>query len=137
MNSIIAVTDNYILQAPLLAKHRQTLEWISASVLWKRELAFFQKLLEKYAPDMTEPAERQRLEHFQNIVLYYRFELIDKLTSALRGHEKKLAEMFETKDETKVEYFKEHEGLMTEMQSLSQQFTHNKEELYAFIETFM
>ncbi|MBT1690737.1 hypothetical protein [Dawidia soli] len=137
MISVTAVTDNYILQAPLLQKHKHTLEWLSAAVLWKRELAFFQKLLDRYAPQIKEPDDRKRLEHFQNVVIYYRYELIDKLTGQLRLHEKKLAEMLETKDETKVEYFKEHEGLMNELQALSDQFAQNKSALYSFIEAFM
>src|SRR5690242_6740666 len=109
MISVTAVTDNYILQAPLLLKHKQTLEWLSASVLWKRELAFFQKLLDKYAPQVSAVEGKKKLDHFQNVVVYYRFELIDALASKLRQHEKKLAEMLESRDETKIDYIKEHE----------------------------
>jgi len=137
MISVTAVTDNYILQAPLLLKHKQTLEWLSASILWKRELAFFQKLLDKYAAQVKEPEDKKKIEHFQNVTVYYRYELIDTFASRLRQHEKNLAEMLESRDETKIDYIKEHEGLMNELEALSKQFTQNKEELYSFIETVM
>lgn len=137
MISVTAVTDNYILQAPLLLKHKQTLEWLSAAILWKRELAFFQKLLDKYAPQVTTPEGKKKLDHFQNVIVYYRYELIDGLASKLRQHEKKLAEMLESRDETKIDYIKEHDGLMNELETLSKQFTQNKEELFSFVETVM
>jgi len=137
MISVTSVTDNYILQAPLLHKHRQTLDWLSTAVLWKRELAFFQKLLDRYAPQVKDTEGKKKLEHFQNVNIYYRHELIDKLTCQLRAHEHKLAEMLESRDETKIGYFKEHEGLINELEAMSAQFTRNKEELFSFIEALM
>jgi hypothetical protein len=137
MISVTSITDSYILQPTLLAKHHRTLGWLSAAVLWKRELSFFQKLLDQYAPKFSALDDKKKIDHFQNLIIYYKCELIDALTSRLRQHEKKLAEMFETKDETKVDYFKEHEDLMGELESFSTQFTQNKEELFAFIEKVM
>lgn len=137
MISVTSVTDNYILQAPLLHKHKQTLEWLSSAVLWKRELAFFQKLLDRYAVKVKKTEDKKKLDHFQNIIIYYRHELIDATTSHLRAHEKKLAEMLESRDETKIDYIKEHEGLMNELEALNTQFIKNKEELFSFIEPLM
>jgi phosphoenolpyruvate carboxylase len=137
MISVTAVTDNYILQAPLLHKHKDTLEWLSAAVLWKRELAFFQKLLDKYAPQVKKDEDKKKLEHFQNVNIYYRYELIDTLTSRLRQHEKNLAEMLESRDETKIGYIKEHEGLMNELEAMNKQFVKNKEDLFSFVESLM
>jgi hypothetical protein len=137
MISVTSVTDNYILQAPLLDKHRKSLEWLSAAVLWKRELAFFQKLLDRYAPKVDSPDGKKKVDHFQNVIIYYKCELIDAFTTRLRLHEKNLAEMLESRNETKIEYFKEHEGLMNELEALEKQFTKNKEELFAFIEELM
>ena len=98
----------------MLGKHRKTLKWLSAAVLWKRELAFFQKLLDKYAPKFLTSAEKKQIDHFQSIIIYYNGELIDGLTTRLRLHEKKLSEMLQSHDETKMEYFKEHNHLMNE-----------------------
>lgn len=137
MISITSITDNYILQPSLLMKHKKTLEWISAAVLWKIELTFFQKLLDQYAAKFSATEDKKKIDHFQNIIIYYKFQLIDTLTTRLRLHEKKLAEMLETKDETKTEYFTEHEGLMNELEALNTQFIQNKTDLFSFIEKVM
>lgn len=137
MISVTSVTSKYILQPSLINKHQVTLEWLSAAVLWKRELVFFQKLLDQYAPKYTATEEKKQISHFQNVIIYYNAELIDALTARLRLHEKKLAEMLETRDETKTEYFKEHDGLMAELESLNNHFLQLKEELFSFIEKVM
>lgn len=137
MVSVTSVTNNYILQPSLLGKHKETLGWLSAAVLWKRELAFFQKLLDQYAPKCAAAEDKKKLDHFQNVIIYYKCELIDALTSRLRLHEKNLAEMLESRDETKIDYIREHDGLMNELESLNTQFLQNREGLFSFIEKIM
>jgi hypothetical protein len=137
MISVIAQTDNYIVQPSLLAKHKKTLESLSAAVLWKRELAFFQKLLDQYAPRFSSTDDKKRIDHFQSIILYYKGELIDALAAKLRLHEKKLADILERHDETGTAYFQEHEALISEVESLSAQLGQYKEELFSFIEKAM
>ena len=137
MISVTSVTDRYALQPAVLAKHKKTLEWLSATVLWKRELAFFQKLLDRYAPSYSTENDKKKIDHFQSIITYYRDELINSLATRLREHERKLAEALETRDETKTDYFKEHDTLMNELESLHDQVAQYKEELFAFIEEAM
>lgn len=137
MISVTSVTDNYILQPTLLHKHKKTLEWPSTVILWKRELAFFQKLLDQYALKFSSMDDKKKIDHFQNLIIYYKGELIDALSTRLRLHEKKLAEMLEFRDETKTDYFKEHDGLMNELEALNTQFLNNKEEFFEFIEMAM
>lgn len=137
MISVTSVTNNYILQSSLLIKHKKTIEWISAGVLWKMELTFFQKLLEQYASKYSATEDMKKIDHFQNVITYYKSELIDDLTTRLRLHEKKLAEMLETRDETKTEYFTEHGGLMNELEAFNTQFIQNKANLFSFIEKVM
>jgi len=133
----ISITDQYILQPGLLDKHKKTLDWLSASVLWKRELMFFQKLLDQYAPRFSAVDDKKKIDHFQNLLLYYRGEAVDTLTHKLRQHEKQLASMLETQDETKTEYFKEHDVLMAEMSTFNTQFAKYKAALFTFIEPKM
>ncbi len=137
MVSPTSTTDKYAIQPSLLAKHRKTLEWLSAATLWKRELTFFQKLLDEYSPKLKTIESKQRIDHFQNIITYYKGELIDSFMTRLRQHEKELAHMLETKDESRIEYFKEHDALMTELESLGNQFAEYKEDLFGFVETVM
>ncbi len=134
MISVTSATDKYILQPSLLSKHRKSLEWLSSAALWKRELSFFQKLLDQYSSKLTSLDDKKKIDHFQSLITYYNGELIDGFTSRLRQHEKNLADMLKRKDESKTGYFKQHEVLMTELDSLSRQFTEYKEEFFDFIE---
>jgi hypothetical protein len=137
MISPIGGTKEYILQPSLLTKHMKTLEWLSATVLWKKELMFFQKLLDQYAGKFTTAEDKRRVYHLQNIIIYYKDELIDSLASKLRLHEKKLADMLESKDELKTAYIQEHHALMNELQAASDQFRNYKEELFSLVEKIM
>lgn len=137
MISVTSVTDRYILQPSLINKHKKSLEWLSATILWKRELAFFQKLLDQFAPKFTSAEDKKKVGHFQSLITYYNAEVIDSLATRLRLHEKRLAEMLESRDESRTEYFKEHEALMAELESMNIQFTDYKDELFAFIEKVM
>ena len=137
MISPISITDKYILQPTLLNKHQMTLEWLSAAMLWKQELGFFQKLIDEYAPKYSGPDELKQVDHFKNLINYYNRDLIDSIMQRLRSHENKLAEMLRLRDETKTEYFAEHDDLMSELESLNNRFAQIKLELFLFIETAM
>lgn len=133
MVSVTSVTNKYILQPGLLVKHKETLQWLSAAAFWKKELAFFQKLLDQCALNSFDYEKHKKIGHFQSIITYYNGELIDALTSRLHLHEKRLAQMLAYRDETKTEYFKEHDSLMEELESLHNQFMQNKEDLFSFL----
>jgi hypothetical protein len=137
MISVTSVTDNYILQPSLFQKHKSTVEWLSATLFWKRELKFFQKLLDRFSPQFTSENDKKKVDHFQSIITYYNGELIDVFKSRLRQHEKHLAEMLHNKDEADTQYFKEHQTLMNDLDSIDRQLNEYKEEFYIFIETAM
>jgi hypothetical protein len=134
MISVTSTTDRYSLQPSVLAKHKKTQEWISATLLWKLEVGFFQKILDQYASKFTDPEDKKTISHFQSLITYYRGELIDVLAAKLRSHEKDLAEALESRDETKTQYFTEHDALMSQLDSAQVQFTQYKEDFFQFIE---
>jgi hypothetical protein len=134
MVSVTAVTNNYIIQATLLEKHRKTLDWISATHLWKREFLFFQKLLDQHAPQFFTLEDKKKIDHFQYLLLYYNGELVDHLRKKLHEHENRLSDLLLTKNELKTEYFKEHDALMNELNSFQTSFVSYKNELFQFIE---
>lgn len=137
MISVTSVTGDYILQPSLMEKHRKTLTWLSSTLLWQREFNFFQKLLDQNASKFTTVDDKKRIDHFQNLIIYYRDELIIELQRKLREHENRLADMLKTKDELKTEYFKEHDTLMQELDAFNIRFMEYKEELFGFIEKVM
>ncbi len=134
MISVTSGTNEYILQPSLLEKHRVTLNWLSSTLLWQREFNFFQKLLDQNAAKFTSVDDKKKIDHFQNLIIYYLGELIPELRKKLRDHENRLADMLKTKNELKTQYFKEHETVMQELESFNIRFVEYKEELFEFIE---
>jgi hypothetical protein len=63
--------------------------------------------------------------------------VIDGLRKKLREHESKLADILQTKNELKTEYFKEHDAVMQELESFQIRFIEYKEGLFEFIEKSM
>ena len=129
MISVTGVTNNYVLQPALLDKHTKTLAWLSATALWKSELAFFQKQLDGLSALRLTREERSEVTHFQNLVLFYNVEVIEDMRKKLRNHESKLARMLETKSEWETQYYKEHGDLMQEAGALSERFENLKVDL--------
>lgn len=137
MISVLSTTGKYILQPSLMDMHRQSQSWASTCQLWKQELAFFKKLLSAYASNLPDVAERKKADHFENLIMYYDGELIEGAQKKIRDHEKRLATMLQSENESDTQYFKEHQGLMNELQAVDSSFNEMKGELYAFIELRM
>lgn len=137
MISVTSVTKNYILQPSLIEKHRKTLNWLSATLLWHREFAFFQKVLDQNAPKLTTVEDKKIIGHLQSLITYYSNEVLIDLQKKLRDHEHRLAEMLKTRDELKTGYFKEHDALMLELDTFNNTFSDFKEEFFEFIEKAM
>lgn len=137
MISVLGTTNKYILQPSLMEMHHQSLEWLSYSVLWKRELVFFQKLLEQYAARFTELDDKKKIDHFQHIITYYKGEVVDELRKKLKMNEHKLAEMLQTLNEADTEYFKDHKKIMDEAISFAKTFNEFKHDFFEFIEKVM
>jgi hypothetical protein len=134
MISVTGQSGKYILQPSLVGMHRETTEWISACELWKRELAFFQKLLDQHAPKAAEVEFKKQIDHYQHLITYYQGELVDLLRKKLKDHEKKLALMLNELKESDTEYFKEHAGMMEEVSDFAKVFAEFKHSFFAFIE---
>lgn len=134
MISVTAATGKYILQPSLVTMHQESLNWISATELWKRELVFFQKLLDQHAPKQKNIEFKKQIDHYQHIITYYQGELVDELRKKLRNHEHRLAIMLQELNEADVEYFKEHQAVIDSMSSFSKVFAEFKHSFFEFIE---
>ena len=133
MISITSTTKNYILQPGLIKNHKKTLSWLSSSMMWKSEINFFQKALEEKAIFITKEADKKKVDHFQNLFIYYNGEVIDELRSKLRKHEDALTSVLKSKNETDTKYFKEHDSLMDELESFSKSYAELKNDFIKFI----
>lgn len=134
MISVLSTTNKYILQPSLLDMHKQSTEWLSATVFWKREVAFFQKLLENKSSYFSSEEDKKKIGHFQSLVTYYGGELIDTLAGRLRNHENGLARVLQALNETDTIYYTEHKKLMEELDAFALQFTNLKHDLFQLIE---
>jgi len=132
MISVTGTTGNYILQPILIEKHSETIDWLSSSILWKSELNAFQKILDDRTSWITSIEGKKSLDHFQNLIIYYKGEVVDDLRKKLRDHESKLAKMLESKDETDTQYYKEHDGIMDQLEIFSNIFKQFRTEFFEF-----
>lgn len=134
MISVTGATGKYILQPSLVTMHQESLNWISATALWKRELSFFQKLLDQHTNKMDSVEFKKQVDHYQNLITYYAGELVDELRKKLRTHEHNLANMLQEMNESDVEYFKEHQGVIDQVSAFSKVFAEFKHSFFEFIE---
>jgi len=134
MISVLSSTGKYLLQPSLMEMHHSSLEWLSTSVLWKQEVAFFQKLLDRYSPQITSVEDKKKVSHFQNLITYYGGELIDTLRKKVKHHEHKLADRLQELKTTDTEYYQEHGELMEELSAFLKTFNSFKSEFFIFIE---
>jgi len=134
MISILSTTGKYMLQPSLIDMHKQSMQWLSQAELWKKELAFFQKVLDKFASSFKTEEQKKRIDHFQNMITYYNGEVVDGLRKKIRTHEGHLANMLQTLNEADTEYFKEHGSVMDELITFQLSFNELKHEFFEFME---
>lgn len=134
MISVLAPTGKYILQPSLQEMHSTSLQWLSALELWKKEVGFFQKLLDRHTEQITDANVKKQVDHFQHLITYYGGELISRLRKRLHQHEGSLARMLREMDESDTQYFHEHQGIMDELSSFQKTFYQFKHDFIEFIE---
>jgi hypothetical protein len=135
MISVTGTTGKYILQPQLLEKHSEALRWLSASMLWKSEVIVFQKILDERAPLFDNTESKKKIDHFQNLIIYYKGEVIDALRKKIRDHEIRLAQMLELENESDTQYYREHQAIMDEASTFSKVFTEFRNDFLHFMET--
>jgi len=134
MISVTGVTGKYILQPGLVTMHQESLNWLSTTEHWKRELSFFQKLLDTYTSNFTTVETKKQIDHYQHLITYYKGELVDQLKKKIREHEHKLARMLSEVNEADVEYIHEHTEVIDELISFNKVYTEFKNSFFEFVE---
>lgn len=134
MVSVLASTGRYILQPSIIEMHTTTLEWLSALELWKKEVQFFQKLLDQHTTQISNLEIKKQVDHFQHLITYYGGELISLLRKKLHQHESNLAHMLKEADESETAYFYEHKAMMEELDAFRKTFYQFKHDYIEFIE---
>lgn len=113
-------------------------EWKSEVEMWKQELQFFQKLLDKYASSMSTIEQKQKMDHFQHLIIYYNGELLDYFKQKARRHAKYLAEHVENnKPLNKEEYQEKYGTVNNQINAFSSEFRKYKKDFFQFMENVL
>ncbi len=134
MVSSIASAGRNILQPSIVEMHTTSLEWLSALKLWKKEVQFFQKLLDQHTSQISNLEIKKQVDHFQHLITYYGGELISVLRKKLHQHEKNLVQMLKESDDTETGYYYEHKAMIEELEAFRKTFYQFKHDYIEFIE---
>ena len=128
-------SSEYLIERSLDELHQQSVKWNSDIELWKIELNFFQKLLDKYSVEFDTVDEKKEIDHFQNLITYYSGELLDEFRQLVRRHETTLAKDFAVKGKVdEAAYRATHLDLMKRIYAFDNEFKAYKKEFFTFIE---
>lgn len=137
MEQLTNAGSEYLLEIGLETLHKESKVWKSRIEMWKRELSFFQKLLDSYSLKFENPEDKKEEDHFQNLIIYYNGELLDEYKQAARRQEKRLAEMMDRESSDHLdesEYRNQHIELKKKVDSFDKQFRKYKHDFFTFIE---
>lgn len=117
-----------------LEKRARTLWGLSGCMLWKGEVALFQKILDERASLFTTLDEKKRAEHFPSLITSYdKGGIIENLRKKLREHENRLAQLLENVNGDDTQYFTEYAALTEEVDKFSNGFIEFRKEILGFI----
>ena len=134
----LGTSSEYLLEIGLEELHKESKVWASRITLWKRELDFFQKLLDSNASKFESKEDKKAEDHFQNLIIYYNGELLDRFKQSVRRQERQLGSMLTTSDYTDEATFRrKHIQLKEEIDSFDDQFRKTKTEFFHLIESVL
>lgn len=137
MEKIASPSEEFLLEKGLEILHKESQAWASDIAFWKDELKFFQKLLEFDAPRAKKLEDKQKLERFQNLIIYYSGELLDEFNKKVRQHEEKLSSFQGSQKSDDTTYLAEHGELSSHLNSFRQEFRMYKKELFDYTDEMM
>lgn len=134
----LSTGSEYLLDIGLEELHKESKVWVSRIDLWKRELEFFQNLLDKNSSKFTTSEAKKHEDHFQNLIIYYNGELLEEYKQAVRRQEKHLGTMLTTNDYTEESTYRgKHMALKEKIDSFDDQFRKTKHEFFELIESVL
>ena len=135
MKSLAPANHHFLLEVSMEDLHKDVAIWLSDIKFWKVELSFFQKLLEKITVKTSSIEDKQKISHFQNLILYYRGEVLDQLKRDVHTHEVYLKSILEKDEAVNDQYYREtHQKLAGQLQSFEQAMKSYKSDLFKFAE---
>jgi hypothetical protein len=137
MEEITAPGSEYLLEIGIEELHKESKVWVSRIDLWKRELHFFQKLLDKYSQDIAKNDNKKQEDHFQYLIIYYNGELLEAYKQSARRQEKYLGQVLSGEFVNEATLRNEHIVLKEKIDSFDTEFRKTKHEFFQLIESVL
>ncbi|GAA4435851.1 hypothetical protein GCM10023188_28260 [Pontibacter saemangeumensis] len=138
MKSLSPVNTNYLLEVSLADLHRESRSWLSDINFWSVEMDFYQRLLERVAGRITSVEGKKGIDHFQNLILYFKGELLDQFEHDIREHERYLERLLQNKSPFNEQLYREvHKKYEYQIKAFNYDFKQYRKDLYKFTERYL
>ncbi len=135
MEELTNATTDYLLEIGIEELQKESETWDSRITLWKRELDFFQKLLDTFSSKFKNGDDRKSSDHFQNLIIYYNGELLEGYKQAVRRQVKNLGNILSSDEQMDEAVLRNnHIRLKDKIDSFDYEFRKTKQEFFEFIE---
>ncbi|MEO1049170.1 MAG: hypothetical protein AAFX87_01000 [Bacteroidota bacterium] len=132
MKTIISDTDTLLFEEGLNTLYQESDRWMAEIDLWKFEVSFFQKLLDRHSTSFDTIALKKELDHFQHLITYYGGELLDEYRHQTREHMERVKDQLSSVSITdEVELQIEHTKLKCSVDAFRKEFGSYKRSLFA------
>ncbi|WP_161889288.1 hypothetical protein [Pontibacter russatus] len=138
MKSLSPANTNYLLEVSLANLHRESRSWLFEINFWRIELAFYQRLLERVAGRITSVEDKKGVDHFQNLILYFKGELLDQFEHDIREHERYLESLLQNRAPFNEQLYRGvHKKYEDQIQAFNYDFKQYRKDLYKFTERYL
>ena len=118
--------------------HQESRNWLSSIDLWRIELEFFQRMLDRVAMRLRSEDDKKRISHFQNLIVYFGGELLDQVEHDVFKHERQLGYQLEHPASIEEQYYRQmHKRYGDAVRAFDQDFREYKKDFYRFVGRFL
>lgn len=138
MDESTTASSAYLMEIGIEELHKESRMWVSSINLWKRELEFFQKLLDTYSTKFETSDLKKQGDHFQNLIIYYNGELLESFKQTVRRQEKNLGILLAgTEYIDEVVFRNQHLEIKEKIDSFDTEFIKTKHDFFELIESVL
>ena len=138
MDQIALENIDFLAERSLEDLHYSSRQWLFNIEFWRKELDFFQTLLDRNVDKAESVDQKKQIDHFQHLITYYQGELLDEFHQKARRHEKSTRAMLDGESSKVDNAFREkHNTLFDQIVSFDNQFKQHKLDFYEFISALL
>ena len=138
MDQIALENIDFLAERSIEDLHYSSRQWLFNIEFWRRELDFFQTLLDRNVEKAKSVDQKKQIDHFQHLITYYQGELLDEFHQKARRHEKSMRAMLNGEPSNIDNAFREkHNILFDQIVSFDNQFKQHKLDFYNFISSLL